>query len=129
MMEDEEIKKQKEEELKELNNDFDDNGECIFYSEEFLEKVSKGDIFSAGILILECVQTIPSQKKKGFLKENDLSDIFEICKENYSDFFVYLIERMIDYNESTRWGLMEIQNYLDDIYEFDKLINKDNNNS
>ena len=120
MMKDKEQKQVLEEKLKQLENMKDELDNWPYYSEEKLEQVSKQDIFSAGVLVLECVQNIQQIKKKFKLKKEDLEDILEICAENYSNYFNILISNMIEFDPNKRWDLEKIQDYLEDIYSDEK---------
>lgn len=120
MMKDKEMKAQLKVKLQDYINRMDPKDGWPYYSEEKLEEVLKNDIFSAGVLILECVQNFPSNKKKNRLFEEDLEDVLEICGENYSDFFNFIIRKMLDFNPITRWTLEQIQEYLSDIYSYER---------
>jgi serine/threonine protein kinase len=116
MMKDEELKENLQKKLDKLEDKPEDEGGWPYYSDEKLEKVSLQDIFSAGVLVLECVQNISEIKKKQKLEKKTLNEILEICEENYSNYFNTLIKKMIEFDPENRWNIKQVQSYLGDIF-------------
>lgn len=120
MMKDKQLQMEMIDKLMDFKNRMEPKDDWPYYTEEKLEEVLRSDIFSAGILILECVQNFSWNKKKNRLKKEDLEDVLEICQENYSEFFTFVIGKMVDFDPVTRWNLEKIQEYLSDIYSYEK---------
>lgn len=94
----------------------EEEGESDYYSEARLDRILKQDIFSLGILILECIQEIPDVKRKTELDKETLNEMVEICRDIYSPFFFQMVSGMIVEDPAERIDLDGIRDYLQNIY-------------
>lgn len=84
-----------------------------YYSEVTLESILKQDIFSLGILILECIQDIPNDKKIKQIPEEEIRYMLQNCKSHYSNFIYTMLKNMVCQNPDDRWDLHHLQDYLE----------------
>jgi ATP-dependent protease Clp ATPase subunit len=83
-----------------------------YYSENQLTYLFKTDLYTLGVIILNCIEEIPVSKRNQNLTREHLKNLLDICKLNYSSFFYELIKGMVDLSFSKRFSLTQVQEYL-----------------
>ena len=65
-----------------------------------------------GILILECIQDIPREKKIKKLPEEEIKYMLQNCKSHYSHFMYKIIKNMVHQDPDKRWDLHHLQDCM-----------------
>ena len=130
MIEDKEENAKKLSEYYEYIKEFEfGNSTEEYYKDEHLNFILMQDIYSAGVLVLECIQDFPRANKSKQLSDDYIKYLLEICLSHYSKYFTTLITGMVGKDITKRWNLKRIQSYLNDLYsderEYVELEQKD----
>lgn len=72
----------------------------------------KKDVYTLGVLVLNCIEEISISKRDKNLDEATLHQLTSITDEHYSKFFSTLIKNMVEINAEKRWSIHQIQKYL-----------------
>lgn len=85
------------------------------YTQAFLDRVLKEDIYSVGVMLIHCIDFIPSKERIKRISKKKLKYLLELCDQNYSVELKEIIEKMMKEDPNERISLEEIKIFLSKI--------------